>query len=192
MVQAKDQNDKAGFDDLFREYFKPLCAYCQYRFGLSLDESKDAVHSGFIKLLESGGNFTSKVSGRAYLYKVITNLCLDLIRHDSVKKKHELSVQNEKGAEWWNEDKLAEFKELQSNINKAIAELPDQMRRVFELSRFEGLKYAEIATQLNISVKTVETQMSRALAKLRINLSSYLTLFWFLLLIEYGVKIYFF
>ncbi len=191
MEQAKDQNDKAGFDDLFREYFKPLCAYCQYRFGLSLDESKDAVHAGFIKLLESKENLISKLSGRAYLYKVITNICLDMIRHDMVKKKHEHFVLSATDA-GWNEDKVAEFKELQSDINKATGELPEQMRKVFELSRFEGLKYAEIASQLNISVKTVETQMSRALAKLRIHLSSYLQLFWFVMLIQHYFKIYFF
>jgi RNA polymerase sigma-70 factor, ECF subfamily len=53
--------------------------------------------------------------------------------------------------------------------------LPEQMRRIFEMSRFEGLKYAQIAEQLNISVKTVETQISRALGKLREKLSAYLS-----------------
>ncbi|HEX8277618.1 MAG TPA: sigma-70 family RNA polymerase sigma factor, partial [Segetibacter sp.] len=73
----------------------------------------------------------------------------------------------------YNNDK-AEFNELRSNIDKAIFELPDQMRIIFEMSRYEGLKYAEIAARLSISIKTVETQMSRALVKLRHKLSEYL------------------
>ena len=89
------------------------------------------------------------------------------------------------------EDQLAELKELQQDINKAIAELPDQMRRIFELSRYEGLKYTAIAQKLDISVKTVETQMSRALSKLREKLSSYLGLYWFLWMMQYLIKIIF-
>lgn len=64
---------------------------------------------------------------------------------------------------------------MAAQIDKAVAELPEQMRRIFELSRYEGLKYNDIANHLNICVKTVETQMSRALVRLRQKLSNYLT-----------------
>jgi RNA polymerase sigma-70 factor (ECF subfamily) len=81
-----------------------------------------------------------------------------------------------------------DFKQLNADIDKAISELPEQMRRIFKLSRFEGLKYTEIATELNMSVKTVETQMGRALAKLREKLSVYLVLYFILMILRVFVK----
>ena len=68
----------------------------------------------------------------------------------------------------------AEYNELRFYIDKAVSELPEQMRTIFEMSRYDGLKYAQISARLSISVKTVETQMSRALVKLRNKLSNYL------------------
>jgi len=65
---------------------------------------------------------------------------------------------------------------MKADIDSAVLDLPEGMRRIFQLSRFDGLKYAEIARQLNISVKTVETQRSRALIKLKEKLSRYLLL----------------
>ena len=184
MPSADEQNKNKAFDDLFREYFKPLCAYCQYKFGLDIDVAKDVVHSAFINLLESDFTFSSKLSSKTYLYKVVTNICLDLKRHEKVKQKQvEFFQKQATNTNTGNENITAEWKELQNDINKAIAELPDQMRKVFELSRYEGLKYAEIARQMGISIKTVEIQMSRALVKLRKELASYLSIYWLLLLI---------
>ena len=67
-------------------------------------------------------------------------------------------------------------RELEENIAHSIGKLPAECRKVFELSRIEGLKYREIADTLHISVKTVEAQMSKALRSLRIELTDYLTL----------------
>ncbi|MGF6930195.1 RNA polymerase sigma factor (sigma-70 family) [Chitinophaga sp. W2I13] len=67
-----------------------------------------------------------------------------------------------------------DLKQLSSAIDAAIAELPEQMRIIFELRKSEGLKYAEIASRLNISVKTVDTQISRAMIKLKEKLSKFL------------------
>jgi RNA polymerase sigma-70 factor, ECF subfamily len=75
-----------------------------------------------------------------------------------------------------------DLKQLGSAIDAALAEMPDQMRRIFELKKVEGLKYAEIASRLNISVKTVDTQLTRAMTKLRERLSGFLTscfIIWF-------------
>ena len=186
MPSVNEQSNNKAFDDLFHEYFKPLCAYCQYKFGLDIDVAKDVVHSAFINLLEAGVTFSSESSSKAYLYKVVTNICLDLKRHEKIKQKHvEFFQKQGTNTDTGNENLMAELKELQNDINKAIAELPDQMRKVFELSRNEGLKYTEIARQLGISIKTVETQMSRALVKLKQKLASYLSMYWLLLLI-YG------
>lgn len=167
--------DDASFEILFKENFKPLCVYAQYKFGFDLDSAKEAVHSSFIKLWESRATISSELSPNAYLSKIITNTCLDILKHNKVKQKHEKFVL-QTTSEADNRDGFdnPDFKQLNFDIDKAVAELPLEMRRVFELCRYEGLKYADVSRHLNISVKTVETQMSRALVKLRQKLANYL------------------
>jgi len=189
MSLPEERHNSIIFDELFNEYFAPLCAYCQYRFGLDIDPAKDAVHTAFINLLESDFAHFSRPSSKAFLYKTVTNICFDLLRHEKVKQAHMQYMRKYfTEANSGGEDKIAELKELQQDINKAVAALPEQMRRIFELSRNEGLKYAAIAQKLDISVKTVETQMSRALSKLREMLSSYLGIYWFFCLIQSFIK----
>jgi RNA polymerase sigma-70 factor (ECF subfamily) len=175
---AEQQKKNVDFNELFREYFKPLCAYCQYKFGLDIDEAKDTVHSGFINLLESDFIFSSKLSARAYLYKIVTNICIDLARHKKVKQHHVLHIQQKMPESKFEMDyNGVEFKELENDIKKVIAEMPEKMREVFLLSRDNKFKNAEIAQKKGISIKTVETQMSRSLALLRLKLASYLGVF---------------
>ncbi|MBZ0245579.1 MAG: sigma-70 family RNA polymerase sigma factor, partial [Cyclobacteriaceae bacterium] len=73
-----------------------------------------------------------------------------------------------------------EVKELEREIELAINTLPEKCRMVFEMSRFEGLKYAEIAVKMNISVKTVEAQMSKALAVMKKQLANFLSILFFI------------
>jgi RNA polymerase sigma-70 factor (ECF subfamily) len=167
--------DDAAFEMLFKSHFASLCAFCQYKFGFDLDQSKEVVHIAFIKLWETRFQITSYLSVKSYLYKVVTNNCLDVLKHEKVRTRHEKRISNNSSATCQiNEFYSTDIKELTADINKAIAELPEQMRKIFELSRNEGMKYADIASQLDISVKTVETQMSRALIKLRQKLADYL------------------
>ena len=74
-----------------------------------------------------------------------------------------------------------DFKKLDADVENALAELPEQMKRIFILCKIDGLKYAEAAQSLNISVKTVETQMGRALVRIRSKLSDYLEISFILL-----------
>ena len=89
---TEQQKKNVDFNELFREFFKPLCAYCQCKFGLGIDDAKDTVHSGFMSLLESNFIFSSKLSARAYLYKIVTNICIDMARHKKVKQHHVLHI----------------------------------------------------------------------------------------------------
>jgi len=167
--------DDASFQLLFKECFVPFCAYYQYKFGFSLDIAKEVVHTGFIKLWENRHSIKPGSSAKAYLRTTVTNISLDLIKHEKVKQKHASHVFQSQAEETTSADfDKIDYTQMVADVNKAVADLPDQMRHVFELSRNEGLKYAEIASRLNISVKTVETQMSRALAKLRQQLARHL------------------
>jgi RNA polymerase sigma-70 factor (ECF subfamily) len=100
-----------------------------------------------------------------------------MLKHDKVRQRHVKQViQNSPVSTPLKKFNDTELRQLIADIESAVNELPEQMRRIFELSRYEGLKYAEISSHLNISVKTVETQMSRALVKLRQKLSHYLVI----------------
>jgi RNA polymerase sigma-70 factor, ECF subfamily len=174
-----DFDDKT-FEIFFKEYFAPLCAYCQYKFNLDIEEAKEIVHIGFIKLWETRDVITPNLSAKAYLYKIITNCCLDKLRHYKVKLKYErhflLKAQSNASEKSFN---LNDQKQVMQIIDTTISDMPEQMRKIFELSRYEGFKYAQIADTLNISVKTVETQISRALVRLRDKLSDYLVVILF-------------
>lgn len=169
--------NEAALEKVFKAYFHPLCIYCQYKFGFELDVAKEVVHAGFIRLWENRNSLSADSSIKAYLSKIVTNISLDMLRHNKVKQMHKKQVLQSSSTEASIRDfNTAELKQLQFDIDNAISELPEQMRKIFELSRYEGLKYAEISSRLNISVKTVETQMSRALVKLRQKLANYLTI----------------
>lgn len=184
--------DHVAFEKLFKENFTSICLYCQFKYGFDLDQAKEAVHIGFIKLWEKRESIYSDQSVKAYLYKIIVNTCYDLLRHEKIKNQHErYFLQNRSANETMEDINVCELKQLKSDIAKAVAELPEQMRKIFEMSRYEGLKYSEIADKLSISVKTVETQMGRALVKLREKLGSYLPFWVILLFTTVAAKLFF-
>ncbi|CAN5402495.1 RNA polymerase sigma-70 factor [soil metagenome] len=168
--------DPDYFELFFKENFKPLCAWCQHKFNLEPDTAKEVVHTGFIKLWENIDTLTAKPGLKSYLYQIITNTCLDMLKHEKVREKHARYISTKPTKFAYNSAfNQHDLNQLAKDIEQAMAELPEQMRKVFELSREEGLKYAEIADRLDISIKTVETQMSRALVKLRSKLGHYLS-----------------
>lgn len=168
--------NEVALEKLFKDYFTPLCTYCQFNFGFELDTAKEAVHTGFIRLWENRETISSESSVKAYLSKIVDNICLDMLKHNKVRNRYAKQVIRTASVDSTLANcNPAELKQLTIDIEHALAELPDQMRKIFELSRHQGLKYTEIASELNLSIKTVETQMSRALVKLRQKLSHYLT-----------------
>ena len=162
------------FQSLFKSHFTLFCAYCQYRFQFDLETAKEAVHTSFIKLWESRRNVAAGVSMDAFLFRIVKNTCLDFKRHQKVVYQHQQYMLKQVGEQTSITDAdFADLRMLRQTIDKTVAEMPHQMRKVFELSRYEGLKYAQIASLLDISVKTVEVHMSRALLKLRKRLIDY-------------------
>lgn len=142
-----------------------------------LDDAKGIVHDVFVRLWEKYKTLEPDTNYRSYLYTAVRNKCLNFIRDN--KKMVALSEMNE--GTHMAEDTSIETKELAKEIEYALNILPKKCREVFELSRVEELKYAEIAERMNISVKTVEAQMSKALRLLREHLAEFLTILIFLL-----------
>lgn len=167
--------DKATFEKLFREYFIPLTAFVKKYVG-DIDTAKEIVHDVFVNLWSKRDSIDIEKSVKSYLYTSGYNRSLNYIRDskkfDSNVKSEDISIQ---GSEW-NFDNNIEALELEGKINQILALLPEKCKQIFLMSRFEGLKYGEIAEKLDISVKTVEAQMSKALKVLRENLKEYLTI----------------
>lgn len=164
-----------AFEMLFRTYYQPLCNYA-YTFVQDRDEAEEIVQSTFMSVWEKRETLEIRTGVKPYLYAMVRNACLNLIKHEKIKQQHvdgELAVA-ERTVESVSQTVMAS--ELESKITLAMNKLPEQCRLVFKLSRFEELKYAEIAEQLNISVKTVENQMGKALKIMREQLKDYLPL----------------
>lgn len=158
---------------LFRNFYQPLCNYA-YTFVQDRDEAEEIVQSTFMSVWEKRDALEIRTAVKPYLYAMVRNACLNVIKHEKVKQVHaagEIALA-ERSVESVTRTVMAA--ELEDKIQEALLKLPEQCRLVFKLSRFEELKYAEIAEQLNISVKTVENQMGKALKIMRDQLSEYL------------------
>jgi RNA polymerase sigma-70 factor (ECF subfamily) len=176
--------NRENFELFFKENFLRFCLLCQFKFGFDVEQAKEIVHVSFVKLWESRANIRTGASLSAYFVTILYNSSLDAIRHDKVRLKYKrayLKSMDEFPAE--SGSSIMDLQQLKSDIAEAIESLPAQMRTIFELSRFGGLKYTDIAAKLGLSAKTVENQMGRALRRLRNRLSHYLgvcllVLFW--------------
>lgn len=165
------------FERLFRDYFPPLMAFARKILG-DEDDAREVVHQVFINLWEKRSGLDLSTSLKSYLFTSVHNRSLNMIRDRKKFSSEELPDV----AGTWDVSEQIESMELEKKIREAIDSLPEKCREIFELNRFQGLKYLEIAAQLDISVKTVENQMTKALKILREQLGKYLTLLMFLLL----------
>jgi RNA polymerase sigma-70 factor, ECF subfamily len=119
---------------------------------------------------------TIRTAVKPYLYAMVRNACLNVIKHEKIKQKHAVEEIALAPSSHDSVTHAVASSELESRIHVAMERLPEQCRLVFKLSRFEELKYAEIAEHLEISVKTVENHMGKALKMMREQLKDYLPL----------------
>ncbi len=175
LALALQRGDRAAFDAVFRRWYEPLCLYaCRLADG-DMDEAEDLVQQAFVKLWESRDRLTVTWSLKAYLYKTVHNACLNRLRSRNVHSKYLDFNAQQLNTMYTPPDDTAP--ELIERFQRALDALPPQCRHIFELSRFETLRYREIADQLGISIKTVETQMGKALRVMRTQLADYLVTF---------------
>jgi len=176
VLETLQLGNESAFEMIFRTYYQPLCRYA-YSFLQDKEEAEEVVQASFITVWEKRNNIAIETSLKSYLYRMVRNSCLNVIKHEKVKQQHvahELAV-SEVSHE--SVSQKVQAAELEIRITEAMKTLPEQCRLVFQLSRFEELKYQEIADQLQISVKTVENHMGKALKLMREQLKDYLPLF---------------
>ncbi len=173
VLSALRDNQESALEMLFRTYYTSLCRYA-YAFLHDKDEAEEVVQKTFLGVWDKRQNLTIQTSIKSYLYTMVRNSCLNVIKHERVKQVHEMysKTQGEPVSSPPSDTMMAT--ELEAKIYESMKALPEQCRIVFQLSRFEQLSYAEIAAQLNISVKTVENQIGKALKIMRTELKEYL------------------
>jgi RNA polymerase sigma-70 factor (ECF subfamily) len=164
-----------AFEKFFKAYFKSLHSYA---FVMLQDESmaEEMVQQVFYRIWIRKEQFRVHTSARAFLYQAVHNECLNYLKHQKHKLSHRnhLLHVNKHQIDDDNAGTRLELNELEAELQRAIGSLPEKCRNIFYLSRFEGLKYREIAAELGLSVKTVEAQMSKALKVLRKKLIHFL------------------
>jgi RNA polymerase sigma-70 factor, ECF subfamily len=179
--------DKKAFESLFRSYFSHLCAFANTYIG-DLDASQDLVQEFLFHIWQKKEDLPADVPVRGYLFKAVQNRCLNLLKHNKIKERHKDFTLQQFKENLYGDDGQ-EVNELHEKIRQTIDRLPPERRKVFVLHRYEDLKYKEIAEKLNISIKTVENQIGKALSFLREELKDYLPIL-VLVFIEIMVKFF--
>lgn len=160
-----------AFEIIFRKYYESLCRYAS-SFRLDKSECEELVQELFFKIWQNRKSISITNSVSSYLYSSLRNMIINKVKHEKIKSEYAAYKKHTSDNIYINNE--TETSELEILINKSIEDLPTECKKVFKLSRYEGLKYREIAQQLNISEKTVENQIIKALQRLRTVLSNYL------------------
>lgn len=174
LTKALQEGSIKAYEMIFRELYPTLCTYAA---GLlrNRSDAEDLVQNIFVHVWEVRLKLQINTSLKAYFYRSVRNACLNKLKHQIVVQQHHEFAQHNLSPAGSGTIEQLQANELSQRIESALRELPEQCRLVFSMSRFEELKYAEIADHLGISVKTVENHMGKALRLMRQHLGEFLT-----------------
>ncbi|HHG84344.1 MAG TPA: RNA polymerase sigma-70 factor [Bacteroidetes bacterium] len=153
------------FDALFRQHYSTLVLYGMKYLG-GREEAREIVQEIFIHLFERRKELTIRSNPKSYLFQAVRNRCLNELEKMKTEKRKQEAFQREIPTEYAFSDPL-EAAEFEARLFRLIEGLPPACRAVFRLSRFEGKSNSEIAAEMDLSRRTVETQISKALRTLR-------------------------
>ncbi|SHI95394.1 RNA polymerase sigma-70 factor, ECF subfamily [Tangfeifania diversioriginum] len=165
------QDDKKAFETLFHRHYGILCHYATHLIKNEA-EAEEIAQELFVRLWEKREKIQIDTSLKNYLFRAVKNQCLNYIQHNQIKNQYAQKVIHETEAVKTDESNYPKIG-LLHKIEESINSLPEKRQEIFRLSRQQGLKYREIAEKLNISVKTVETQMGLSIKTLREKLKHY-------------------
>ncbi len=177
-------HDLKVFESVFKTHYSGLASFAVHYVG-DRDIAEEIVQELFTNLWTKAKETQIQTNLKSYLFGATRNACLNYLKHQKVERKYaerHLSTTREEY-----EVDFLELEQLHSLLEKAMNKIPEKCREIFEMSRFEGKKYQEIADELQLSLKTVENQMGKALKIMRDELQDYLPMiiFWIALM---GVK----
>ena len=165
--------DRSNFERLFKEEFTGLVVFA-IQYVKDYEAAREVVQEAFVNMWSRREQIDPAKPMRAYLVTSVKNRSLNYLRDNKKFDSNLLIHEDLYPTPFFKPSDHLVTKELKEQIASSINELPEKCREVFLLSRDEHLKYQEIADQLEISVKTVETQMSKALQHMRTRLREYL------------------
>lgn len=171
--KLKNFNDERSFDHIFKKFYSPLCSYSKNIIG-DINNAEDIVQGFFVEFWRNRNSLSITTSLKSYLYKSIYNRSLNHLRKNKSKEAFDNYIKTTLINEPQTDQDLLVINELERLIYHTIDNLKEPTKQIFRLSRNEDLKYREIAKTLGVSIKTVESHMSKALKILTQNLIDYL------------------
>lgn len=175
LVERVIKGDQTAFEILFRFYYPGLTVYAR-QFFADREQAEEIVQDFFVRFWDKHQLVNPSDSLKSYFFSSIKNSSLNLLKHRKIKEKYIREIKEMSEDNLLYDPDLYIASELQEKIKKAVDSLPERCREVFVLSRIKGLSNDEIAIQLDISKRTVETQISKALKILKAELKDYVGL----------------
>lgn len=166
------EGDKSSFNEIFRRFYAPMLRYC-CRFVPDVDAATEIVQDLFVRIWTGREKLSVNTSLEQYLARSVRNSAITYINTERRHAETQQAVFAEQVEETDPSDTL-QTKNLERSYQKLLAAMPEKRREVFLASRFDGLKYAEIAEKLGISPKTVEAHMGAAIKQLKEGLKDFL------------------
>lgn len=165
LLSALRQDNKEAFSLLFQKYYTDLVLFCG-NFVRDKSSCEDIVQSIFLKLWNDRKSIRIETSLKSYLLRAVRNSCFDEFRHLEIVRQYE-SDPDHSVLDSYDTENYILYSDLSAHLQQALDQLPAAYREAFEMNRFEGLKYREIAVRLNVSERTVEVRVGKALEMLR-------------------------
>lgn len=171
--KLKEEGSKNAFTAIFISYYRNLVLFAT-NYTHETELAEEVVEDVFVKIWEEHEVLNIKVSLKAYLLKAVQNKCIDWLRQVEVIRKYKEEYSSNTLTYDFNTDNYIFNSELESLIRVALNKLPQEIVQAYRMNRYEGLKYHEIAEKLNVSVRTIEDRIGKALCLLRNELRDYL------------------
>ncbi len=183
LIREAQQGNCAAFEELIRQYDQAVLRLALHLTGSEAD-AQDIYQEAFLKAYRSVGKFRFECSFYTWLYRIVTNLCLDHLRKKQVRKEDSPVAVGGDGEEFDLLDQVPDVRaaadperdlmrrELGARINQALGRLSGRERMVFELKHYQGLKLKTIGEMLNTTEETAKNTLFRATQKLRVALAA--------------------
>ena len=178
LVREAQRGNRAAFEELVRHYDQAVLRLAMHLTG-SEHEAQDIYQEAFLKAFKSVGNFRFECSFYTWIYRIVTNLCLDHLRKRTVRKEDAPVATDASGESYDLIDRVPDARsganperdlmrrELGSRISRALQRLTPRERMVFELKHYHGLKLRTVGEVLNTTEETAKNTLFRATQKLR-------------------------
>lgn len=155
-----------AFEVVYNKYKSKLYFFA-FSYLKSHAETEEVVQNTFISLWEHRNSIEETLSFKSYLYKITVNKIYNQLKHLAVQKKYEEFILQHDTVEDDCTEKDLDRRELEQTLNSIVSKLPEQQKKVFRMSRVNGLSHEEIAVELNISIRSVENHIYRAIKSIK-------------------------